>query len=56
MKTVSIYHRMTAQVNPSTPRPEGQGLLRVNPERRFYTLPSKAKPGAAARVKKGLFH
>jgi hypothetical protein len=28
-------------VNPSTPRPEGQGLLRVDLERRFFTSPSK---------------
>ena len=26
-------------VNPSTPRPEGPGLLRVDPEPRFFTPP-----------------
>jgi hypothetical protein len=38
-------------VNPSTPRPEGQGLLRVDPERRFFTPSSKAGLGAAEWVK-----
>ena len=43
------------RVNPSTPRPEGQGLLRVDPERRFSTPPSKARLGAAEWVNaKGL--
>jgi hypothetical protein len=46
--------------NPSTPRPEGRGLpstqaqaegLRVDPERRFFTPPSKAGLGAAEWVK-----
>jgi hypothetical protein len=27
------------KVNPSTPRPEGLGLLGVDPERRFFTPP-----------------
>jgi len=52
------------EVNPSTPRPEGQGLpfdklkapsttegLRVDPERRSLTPPLKAGLGAAERVK-----
>jgi hypothetical protein len=38
-------------VNPSTPRLKGQGLLRVDPERRFVTPPSKVGLGAAERVK-----
>jgi hypothetical protein len=38
------------EVNPSTPRPEGQGLLRVDPERRFLTPPSKARLGAVEWV------
>jgi hypothetical protein len=55
------------KVNPSTPRPEGQGLpsardfgvssversgrgLRVDPERRFLTPPSKAGLGAVEWV------
>ncbi len=38
-------------VNPSTPRPEGQGLLRVDPERRFFTPSSKAELGAVEWVK-----
>ncbi len=29
-------------VYPSTPRPEGQGLLRVDPERQSFTPPFKA--------------
>jgi hypothetical protein len=40
------------KVNPSTPRPEGQGLLRVDPERRFFTPPSEAGLGAAEWVNK----
>jgi glycosyltransferase involved in cell wall biosynthesis len=40
-----------AKVNPSTPQPEGWGLLRVDPERRFSTPPSKAGLGAVERVK-----
>jgi outer membrane protein assembly factor BamD len=51
------------KVNPSTPRPEDRGLpstraqaegLRVNPERHLFTPPSKAGPGAAEWVKKGI--
>jgi len=42
----------TEKVNPSTPWPEIQGLLRVDPERRYFTLPSKAKLGAAEGVNK----
>jgi hypothetical protein len=42
----------TDKVNPSTPRPEGRGLLRVDPERRFFTPPSKAGLGAAEWVNK----
>ena len=38
-------------VNSSTRRPEGQGLLRVDPERGFFTPPSKVGLGAAERVK-----
>ena len=39
------------KVNPSTPRPEGQGLLRVDPERR-QAPPLKAGLGAAEWVNK----
>jgi len=45
---------ISEKVNPSTPRPEGRGLLRVDPERRFFTPPSKAGLGAAEWVKKSL--
>jgi peptidoglycan/xylan/chitin deacetylase (PgdA/CDA1 family) len=47
-------------INPSTPQSEGQGLpstraqaegLRVDPERRFSTPPSKTRLGAVERVK-----
>ena len=38
------------KVNPSTPRPEGQGLLRVDPEPRFLTPSLKTGLGAAERV------
>jgi hypothetical protein len=37
-------------VNPSTPRPKGQGLLRVDPERRFFTPSLKTGLGAAEWV------
>jgi hypothetical protein len=40
-----------SKVNPSTPRPEGQGLLRVDPELRFLTPSLKRGLGAAERVK-----
>ncbi len=39
------------KVNPSTPRPEGQGLLRVDPEPRFLTPSLKTGLGAAERGK-----
>jgi len=39
------------EVNPSTPQPEGWGLLRVDPERRIFTPPSKTELGAVERVK-----
>ena len=39
-------------VNPSTPRPKGQGLLRVDPERRFFTPSLKTGLGAAEWVNK----
>jgi len=38
------------KVNPSTPQPEDWGMLRVDPERRSFTPPSKAGLGAAERV------
>jgi hypothetical protein len=38
------------RVTPSTLRPEGRSMLRVDPERRFFTPPSKAKLGAAEWV------
>jgi hypothetical protein len=41
------------KVNPSTPWPEGLGLLRVDPEPRFITPPQKAGLGAAEWVKSG---
>ena len=40
------------KVNLSTPQPEGRGLVKVHPEPRFATLPSKAGLGAVERVKK----
>jgi len=39
------------KINPSTPRPKGQGLLRVDPEPRFFTPSSKAGVGAVEWVK-----
>jgi hypothetical protein len=42
----------TGKVNPSTPQPEDRGFLRVDPERRFSTLPSKVGLDAAERVKR----
>jgi ferredoxin len=39
------------QVNPSTPRLEGQGLLRVDPEPRFLTSSLRMGLSAAERVK-----
>jgi len=41
-------------VNPSTPQHKCWGLLRVDPERRFLTPPSKAGLGAAEWVKNKL--
>jgi len=41
---------LTEGVNPSTPRPEALGLLRVDPERRFFTPLLKAGLGAAEWV------
>jgi hypothetical protein len=38
-------------VNPWTPRHKYRGLLRVDPERRFPSLPSKAGLSAVERVK-----
>lgn len=35
------------RANPSAPRPEGRDLLRVDPEQRFSTQPSKAGLDAA---------
>lgn len=40
------------KVNLSTVRPEGPGLLKVHPEPRIATLPSKAGLGAVERVKR----
>ena len=39
------------EVNPSTPRPEGQGLLRVDPEPRVLIPSLKTGLGAVERVK-----
>ena len=41
-------------VNPSTPQHKCWGLLRVDPERSFFTPPSKAGLGAAEWVKVSL--
>jgi hypothetical protein len=38
------------EVNPSTPRPKGRGLLRVDPEPRSLTPFSKKELGAAEWV------
>ena len=43
---------VTVEVNPTTSRPKGRDLLRVDPERRFLTPPSKAGLGAAEWVKR----
>ncbi len=37
LKLIPIKVENALKVNPSTPRPEGRGLLRVDPERRFFT-------------------
>jgi hypothetical protein len=52
MLTLVFRQIFSGKVNPSTPRPEGRGLLRVDPERRFSTPPSNAGLGAAERVKR----
>ena len=52
MLTLVFRQIFSGKVNPSTPRPEGRGLLRVDPERRFSTPPSNAGVGAAERVKR----
>jgi len=39
-------------VNPSTSRHKSRGLLRVDPERRFPSPPSKARLSAVERVNK----
>jgi hypothetical protein len=46
-----LYITLLKNVNPSTPRPEGRGLLGVDPERCFFTPPSKAGLGAVGWVK-----
>jgi uncharacterized protein involved in exopolysaccharide biosynthesis len=46
----AIPHLRNNEINPSTPRPERRGFLRVNPERRFFTPPSKAGLDAAERI------
>jgi len=42
--------RILRKVNPSTLRPKGRGLLRVDPEPRSFTPSSKTGLGAAERV------
>jgi len=44
--------RILRKVNPSTLRPKGRGLLRVDPEPRSFTPSSKTGLGAAERVNK----
>jgi hypothetical protein len=39
-----------AMINPSTSRPEGRGLLRVDPERRFFIPALKVGLGAVEWV------
>lgn len=57
---LGVHLRKGKKINPSTSRHEGRGLpstraqaegLRVDPERRFFTLPSKTGLGAAEWVK-----
>ena len=57
---LGVHLRKGKKINPSTFRPEGRGLpstqaqaegLRVDPGRRFFTLPSKTGLGAAQWVK-----
>jgi hypothetical protein len=45
------HHSKTKNVNLSTLRPEGRGLLEVHPEPRSSTPPLKAGLRAAERVK-----
>jgi hypothetical protein len=47
---MKIILNISPKVNPSATRPEGWGLLRVDPERRFSTPPSKPGLGAVERV------
>ena len=47
---LSRNKRILRKVNPSTPRPKGRGLLRVDPEPRSFTPSSKTGLGAAERV------
>ncbi|MGA2316629.1 MAG: hypothetical protein ABSG71_09635 [Thermodesulfobacteriota bacterium] len=49
-KDKEMLRLIERKVNPSTPRPEGQGLLRVDPEPRFLTPSLKTGLGAAERV------
>jgi hypothetical protein len=62
----SVYYQNRRKVNPSTPQYKSWGLpfdklkapnaakgLRVDPERRFLTPPSKAGLGAAEWVNEG---
>ena len=47
---INVHSVINLEINPSTLRPEGRSLLRVDPERRFFTPPSKAGLGAAEWV------
>jgi hypothetical protein len=44
------WNEVEEEVNLSTPRPEGRGLLEVHPEPRLSTPPSKAGLRVAERV------
>jgi AcrR family transcriptional regulator len=46
-----LKSEMRKEVNPSAPRHKCRGLLRVDPERRFLSPPSKAGLSAVQRVK-----
>jgi hypothetical protein len=48
---VRLALRQEGEVNPSAPRHKCRGLLRVDPERRFLSPPSKAGLSAVERVK-----
>jgi len=50
----NAFNLSSTKVNPSTPRPEGQALLRVDPEPRFLIPSLKTGVCAAERVKKGV--